>query len=603
MKKVLTSKTIIMTLLIAFLILGLLLGINKYLKESKNNVSNDVKEVVNKYNFDDVSKTKEIGKLEVKSATEKNLYYKVEYPAIGNEKIDSDIESKVGDLIKNKVAKYDSSSNEVDNYYLMEYETYIGTSCTLNVVLKNVVESKDLKVLEQEQLVYNYDLATSKLLTKSDVFKGDYLNKLKEYDENITEDFFYILKNDVLLIVGSNKEVPLNEIKDYLKIKIDNVCQYTNGNEDVKYDVVNSQYKLLKDSVLYSEPSIKGEIVGNVEKDSVINVYSQGSNSWSVVFYDGKISYIESRSIMQIKNGNNDSSSDNTVVDNKSNEDVKTVKVYATTDVNIRDGASVSSNVLGILSSGDGIDKVGEVDGWAQVLYNGQTAYIASSCLSSVKINKHEVKLNVPPQGNIDATKPMVALTFDDGPNPVSTPMILDTLEKYKVHATFFDLGNLMVRYPDVVKREANNGEVGTHTYSHKNLNILSVDAINQELKLSREAAKQVLGTEPVLLRPPYGNANATVRALVDMPIINWDVDSLDWKYRNKDLILNEIDKYGNLDGRIILMHSIYTATADAVAVLVPDLLDKGYQIVSVSELATYKGYTLQTGTIYYNFK
>ena len=251
MKKVLTSKTIIMTLLIAFLILGLLLGINKYLKESKNNVSNDVKEVVNKYNFDDVSKTKEIGKLEVKSATEKNLYYKVEYPAIGNEKIDSDIESKVGDLIKNKVAKYDSSSNEVDNYYLMEYETYIGTSCTLNVVLKNVVESKDLKVLEQEQLVYNYDLATGKLLTKSDVFKGDYLNKLKEYDENVTEDFFYILKNDVLLIVGSNKEVPLNEIKDYLKIKIDNVCQYTNGNEDVKYDVVNSQYKLLKDSVLY----------------------------------------------------------------------------------------------------------------------------------------------------------------------------------------------------------------------------------------------------------------------------------------------------------------------------------------------------------------
>ena len=196
-----------------------------------------------------------------------------------------------------------------------------------------------------------------------------------------------------------------------------------------------------------------------------------------------------------------------------------------------------------------------------------------------------------------------VALTFDDGPNPVSTPMILDTLEKYKVHATFFDLGNLVVRYPDVVKREALNGEVGTHTYSHKNLNTLSVDAINQELKLSREASKKVLGTEPILLRPPYGNANATVKALANMPIINWDVDSLDWKYRNKDLTLNEIYKYGNLDGRIILMHSIYTSTAEAVAILVPDLLDKGYQIVSVSEMATYRGYTLQTGTIYHNFR
>ena len=87
------------------------------------------------------------------------------------------------------------------------------------------------------------------------------------------------------------------------------------------------------------------------------------------------------------------------------------------------------------------------------------------------------------------------------------------------------------------------------------------------------------------------------------MAIINWNVDSLDWKYRNKDLTLNEIDKFGNLDGKIILMHSIHNETADAVEVLVPDLLDRGYQVVSISELAYYKGYTLETGTIYYGFK
>ncbi len=106
------------------------------------------------------------------------------------------------------------------------------------------------------------------------------------------------------------------------------------------------------------------------------------------------------------------------------------------------------------------------------------------------------------------------------------------------------------------------------------------------------------------MLRPPYGNANVFVRQhITDMAIINWNVDSLDWKYRNKDLTLNEIYKYGDLNGKIILMHSIHAATAETVEILVPELLNRGYQIVTVSELAKYKGYTLQTGKIYYDFK
>lgn len=600
MKNILKSKKIIMTLLILLLVLGLLFGINMYLKSSKNNVTSSVKDIVNKYNFDNVSTTKEIGKLQTKSATKENIYYKVEYPVIGNDKIDKDIQEKVDELIIDKVTKY-KSTNSNSSYYLLDYETYIGLNYTLNVVFKSVVEDKDLKTLEQTTNVYNYNLINGNLLKKSDVFKGDYFNKLKGYDDTLTKDFIYIIKNDILVILNSGKEISLSELKDYLKLDIKDTCEYTNTNKEVQYEVINAQYKILKDSVLYSEPSMDGKIIDKVGKDELISVYSQGSNSWSIVFYNDKIGYIESKNLIKV---NKEDNGNNEIVDNnKNNENINKVKVYAITDVNIRDNANNNSNILGVLKNGESIDKIGESGSWTQVLYNGQTAYIVSSCLSSVKIEKHEVKLNVSPQGNIDPKKPMVALTFDDGPNPVSTPMILDTLEKYKVHATFFDLGNLVVRYPDVVKREALNGEVGTHTYSHKNLNTLSVDAINQELKLSREASKKVLGTEPILLRPPYGNANATVKALANMPIINWDVDSLDWKYRNKDLTLNEIYKYGNLDGRIILMHSIYTSTAEAVAILVPDLLDKGYQIVSVSEMATYRGYTLQTGIIYHNFK
>ena len=89
----------------------------------------------------------------------------------------------------------------------------------------------------------------------------------------------------------------------------------------------------------------------------------------------------------------------------------------------------------------------------------------------------------------------------------------------------------------------------------------------------------------------------------MDYPFIKWNVDSLDWKSRNKNKILTQIRKTNNFDGHIILMHSIYGTTADATEVLVPELINKGYQLVTVSELAFYKGYTsLKTAEEYIKF-
>ena len=93
------------------------------------------------------------------------------------------------------------------------------------------------------------------------------------------------------------------------------------------------------------------------------------------------------------------------------------------------------------------------------------------------------------------------------------------------------------------------------------------------------------------------------VKSTVQTPLINWDVDTLDWKTRNVDSIIANIDSYSTLDGRIILMHSIYGTTADAVKILVPKLINEGYELVTVSELAKYKGYTLEPGHIYYDFR
>lgn len=592
MSAVLYSKKKLLFLLILLFITICLLGVGIYFAKK---IELKKEDKISQLYFENISETKEIGRLVSIDEVRSNIYYKVDYPAIGDASIDQVVETEVDQIISANEEKYNCNCDALTYYYFMNYETYIGVGHLLSLILHENVESKDLKLVEQKTYSYIFDLDTDTLLTKEDVFTGDYLSVLQSYVHNqeLKDDFIYYIQNHQLVLVDYAVSIPILEIKDILKIDVSRKKDYSNQNVEPNYTIVNKEYQVTGDVVSYKQDSSSSSIAETIKNGTIVKVYSTSDKGWSVLLYDNKIVYLESKYLQEVE----------TPVETTSGEGTSDGKtVYAITDVNIRKEANAKSEIVGELKTGDAITKTGEVGSWTQVEYNGQTAYIATSCLSQVKIKKREVKLNVSPQGNIDSKKPMVALTFDDGPNPISTPMILDVLEKYNVHATFFDLGNLMKKYPSVVQREAKLGEVGTHTYSHQNFNTLSVNAITEDLRLSREAFQSVLGYEPILLRPPYGNANATVRALVDMPIILWDVDTLDWKYRNKDLILNEIDKYGNLDGKIILMHSIYTSTAEAVEILVPDLLDQGYQIVSVSELATYKGYTLETGKVYRHF-
>lgn len=195
----------------------------------------------------------------------------------------------------------------------------------------------------------------------------------------------------------------------------------------------------------------------------------------------------------------------------------------------------------------------------------------------------------------------MVALTFDDGPNPIHTNAILDILEEHKAKATFFDLGELVERYPDVVKREAALGcEVGSHSYDHDNFNKLTEGQIADDIRRTEAAFQAALGESPALFRPPYGACDENVKTLIPMPIALWSVDTLDWKSRDAGAILAEIDAAGDLDGKVILLHGIYASTAEATAKLVPALQEAGYELVTVSELIEAKhGETPEAGKIY----
>lgn len=178
-----------------------------------------------------------------------------------------------------------------------------------------------------------------------------------------------------------------------------------------------------------------------------------------------------------------------------------------------------------------------------------------------------------------------VALTYDDGPSK-HTPQILDCLERYGAKATFFVVGTGVNSYPDTIKRAYSLGmEIGNHTSTHPRLTTLSPAQISSQLNSTASAIEALTGKAPNLVRPPYGSYNNSVLSTANLPFILWSIDTLDWKTRNAqktiDAVLSKV-----CDGDIILMHDLYLPTAQATEVIVPALIERGFDLVTVSELA-----------------
>ena len=198
-----------------------------------------------------------------------------------------------------------------------------------------------------------------------------------------------------------------------------------------------------------------------------------------------------------------------------------------------------------------------------------------------------------------DADTPVVALTFDDGPFTKVTNRIMDVLLEYEAGATFFVVGSRLEMYSDTLKRLYENGfEVASHTWSQKNLNKLTEKQITKEITRTLDGLKKYIPVENVLLRPPYGSADETVRGLAKTALINWSLDSEDWKSRDAEKIIEHVLDTVQ-DGDIILMHDLYECTAEAVEYLVPELIERGYRPVSVSELFRIKDIPLEEGILY----
>jgi peptidoglycan/xylan/chitin deacetylase (PgdA/CDA1 family) len=213
---------------------------------------------------------------------------------------------------------------------------------------------------------------------------------------------------------------------------------------------------------------------------------------------------------------------------------------------------------------------------------------------------------SIPPPGRtIDPLKPMLALTFDDGPSKY-TNQLLDMVEKYDARVTFCVVGNAIGHRSDVVARAYNMGnEIIGHTWDHLNLTKLTTDQIRDEILSTNKAIEAAAGAAPKLFRPPYGAVNADVKnisAELGYSMIYWSVDTLDWKTKNANAVYNAIMKDAK-DRAIILCHDLHGTTVEAMERVIPALIEQGYQLVTVSELMEYSNIEFEPGEVYYKGK
>ena len=230
---------------------------------------------------------------------------------------------------------------------------------------------------------------------------------------------------------------------------------------------------------------------------------------------------------------------------------------------------------------------------------DGSDSFVIDTSNNSVsRINKTNYEYDVVINRKIDKSKKMIALTFDDGPN-YNTSKVIDVLNKYDIKATFFVLGSRAINNKDILKKMADSGmEIGNHTYNHLLLTKYDENKIRSEIDDTSEVIYSATKKRPKLLRPSYGSVNNKIKKVANMPIIIWDIDTLDWKYHNSKRITSRVVNKVR-DGDIILMHDIYSASFNALSNIIPILQDNGYEFVTIDELFYYKGISLENGKVY----
>ncbi len=189
----------------------------------------------------------------------------------------------------------------------------------------------------------------------------------------------------------------------------------------------------------------------------------------------------------------------------------------------------------------------------------------------------------------VKTSRPVVAMTFDDGPHKTLTPRLLDILKERGIKATFFVVGRNVAEYPEIAKRIVDEGhEIANHTWSHPWLTRLSDSSVRRQLQKTSDAIENHTGVKPVLFRAPYGALRKRQRAWIfrdfGYPEVLWTVDPLDWKRPGVSVVTRRIVDEAS-PGAIILAHDIHKSTIDAMPGTLDQLRAKGFEFATMSEL------------------
>lgn len=223
------------------------------------------------------------------------------------------------------------------------------------------------------------------------------------------------------------------------------------------------------------------------------------------------------------------------------------------------------------------------------------------------KYLKYSKKNNIKQDNNRNlkefSNKKLIAFTFDDGPSYIGTNKLLDNLDKYNARVTFFVLGSRVENYKDTLTKAYKMGNtIGNHTYSHSNLLKLDNYSVMDEIKKTNETIKNITGSETIYLRPPYGNINSDIKNISNMYTILWDLDTEDWKNKDKDRIADYIVSNAH-DGSIVLLHDLYETSVDGALLAMERLEKEGYAFVTIDEMIKIKDIQLDINKNYYQIK
>lgn len=195
-------------------------------------------------------------------------------------------------------------------------------------------------------------------------------------------------------------------------------------------------------------------------------------------------------------------------------------------------------------------------------------------------------------------SKKLICLTFDDGPSKY-TDELLDILYKNKSRATFFIAGSDIIANKDVIKRiDTYGNQIGNSGYSHIPFTRLDVDDVNVEIAMTSTMLIDLGVNASNIVRPPFGKLSESIKEEIHSPFILYDVDPEDWKHQDKNYIKSYI-KGSIEDGSIVVLHDQYKETIDAVAELIPELKEQGYEFVTISEMQKRYGISFVPGNVY----